>query len=118
AQTRGITYLAGCDSCVVLADVDSQKAIYFNVIGPMTINSVTCFSDAGSPVINIQRDTGVGSPANVLISNLSCSPAGVTATNIVGAQAILGLNDKLDFAMITAGGVAKRATVVIKTTVN
>src|SRR5713226_9488068 len=43
---RAITYLAGCDSCSPLTTADSQNTIFLNVIGSMTINSVTCFSDA------------------------------------------------------------------------
>jgi hypothetical protein len=75
-SVRGINYLAGCDSCIPLVDGDDQAKFYVNVVGSMTITSVTCFSDAGSPVINLQRDDG--SPANVLASDLTCSPAGVT----------------------------------------
>ncbi|PYS41052.1 MAG: hypothetical protein DMG14_08555 [Acidobacteria bacterium] len=118
AVTRGITYLAGCDTCSVLADTDSQRTIYFNVVGPMMINSVTCFSDAGTPVINIQRDAGSGTPTNVLSSNLSCSASGTNSTSVVPSQSTLNLNEKLDFVMVSAGGVAKRVTVAIKATVN
>src|SRR5439155_25194263 len=95
---RGITYLAGCDSCGVLTDADDQRAIYMNVIGTMTINSITCFSDAGAPVINIQRDNGVR--ANVLNADLTCSTTGSTSTSFSGSENILNLNDKLDFVMV------------------
>jgi hypothetical protein len=115
-RTRAITYLGGCDTCSVLADTDDQKMIYLNVVGPMTITSVKCFSDAGTPTINIQRDDG--SPADVLSSALSCSTSGGTSTSFNGSENILALNDKLDFVMVTAGGVAKRVTVVITATVN
>jgi hypothetical protein len=120
ALTRAITYLAGCDTCSVLASGptgDNQKAIFYNLVGGMTINSVTCFSDAGAPVININRSSG-GTAANVLSSNLTCSTTGVTSTSIVGAQSVLSLNDMLDFVMATADGVAHRVTVAIKATVN
>jgi hypothetical protein len=116
ALTRGITYLGGCDTCSVLADADDQKTIYLNVIGSMTIQSVTCFSDTGSPTINIQRDDG--SPANILSSDLACSTSGATTTTFSGSEASLNLNDKLDFVMSTAGGAAKRVTVSIKALVN
>jgi hypothetical protein len=114
ARTRGIVYLGGCDTCSPLADTDSQQAIYLNVIGAMTIQSVTCFSDAGNPVINLQRDNG--SLATVLSSNLTCSPSGATSTSF--SQSALNLNDKLNFEMVTAGGTAKRVTVALKATVN
>jgi hypothetical protein len=116
ARTRGINYLAGCDTCTALADTDDQRTIYYNVVGPMTINSVTCFSDAGTPTINLQRDDG--SPANILTSDLTCSTSGATSTSVSGPESVLNLNDKLDFVMVTAGGVAKRVTVVVKTTLN
>src|SRR5207245_9940367 len=53
---RAITYLAGCDSCGLLTTADSENTIFLNVIGSMTVNSVTCFSDAGAPTVNIQRN--------------------------------------------------------------
>jgi hypothetical protein len=115
-SVRGINYLAGCDTCGVLTDADDQRTIYVNLVGAMTINSVTCFSDAGTPTINLQRDDGT--PANVLTSNLTCSTSGATSTSISGPEGVLNLNDKLDFVMVTAGGVAKRVTVVTKATLN
>jgi hypothetical protein len=115
ARTRGITYLAGCDICGVLQDTADQSTIYMDVIGAMTINSVTCFSDAGAPSINLHR---AGASGNILSSNLSCSTSGATSTSFVSGQDALSLNDRLDFVMVSAGGTAKRVTVVIKATVN
>jgi hypothetical protein len=113
---RGINYLAGCDTCDVLTDADDQPTFFINVVGAMTVNSVTCFSDAGTPTINIQRDDGT--PANLLSANLACSTSGVTTTTFTGGEDALGVNDKLDFVLVTAGGVAKRVLVAIKATVN
>jgi hypothetical protein len=117
ARARGINYLAGCDSCGLLVDADDQKTFFQNVCDAVTINTVTCFSDAGSPVINIQRQVGVAAPVNVLSPDLTCSTTGASGA-IVGAQSVLNTGDKLDFVMVTAGGTAKRVTVVIKTTMN
>jgi hypothetical protein len=111
-RTRGINYIAGCDTCDPLTDADDQKTIYQNVIGAMTITQVTCFSDAGTPVINLQRDSGV--LTNVLPLNLTCSTAGATSV----ADVTLNLTDKLNFVMVTAGGTAKRVTVVIRAVLN
>ncbi len=116
ARIRSVTYLAGCDSCSVLTDSDDQRTIFVNLTGAMTINSVTCFSDAGSPVINLQRDSGA--VADILVGNLTCSPSGATSSSVVAAQGVLNLDDRLNFVMVTAGGVAKRVTVAIKATVN
>jgi hypothetical protein len=116
ALTRNITYLAGCDTCSILVDGDDQRTIYLNLVGAMTINSVTCFSDGGTPSINLQRDDG--SAANILTSDLVCESDadGATSTSIAGLEATLALNNKLDFVMVTAGGTAKRVTVTVKAT--
>jgi hypothetical protein len=116
--TRGIVYLGGCDSCSVLQSTDSQKMIYLNVVGTMTIQSVTCYSDAGSPIINIHRNN---SQNNVVSSgDVQCASANpATKTNFNTGENILNLNDTLDFVMVnTNDNVAKRVTVIIKAVVN
>jgi hypothetical protein len=112
---RAITYLAGCDSCSLLTTADSQNTIFLNLIGSMTINSVTCFSDAGAPTVNIQLNHG-GTLTNILSANLTCSATGATSSSF--STSVLSLNDSLNFIMATADGVAKRVTLVIKATVN
>jgi hypothetical protein len=114
-RTRGIVYLAGCDGCGLLQNADDQKGIYVNVVGPMTINSITCVSNEGTPSINIARDDGT--PVNVLSVNLQCSTTGASTSTIVPAEQTLSLNDRLNFD-VTPDGVAKRVTIAIKTTVN
>ena len=112
---RAITYLAGCDSCSLLTTADSQNTIFVNLIGGMTISSVTCFSDAGAPTVNIQNNH-TGTLTNILSANLSCSATGATSSSF--STSMLSLNDSLNFIMATADGVAKRVTVIIKATVN
>jgi hypothetical protein len=112
---RAITYLAGCDSCSLLTTADSQNTIFVNLIGAMTINSVTCFSDAGAPIVNIQNNH-TGTLTNVLSANLTCSTAGATSSAL--STSTLGLNDSLNFVVATVDGVAKRVTVIVKATVN
>jgi len=112
---RAITYLAGCDSCSLLTTADSQNTIFLNVIGSMTVNSVTCFSDAGAPTVNIQRNQA-GTLTNILSANLTCSTTGATSSSF--STSLLSLNDSLNFIIATADGVAKRVTVIIKATVN
>jgi len=111
---RAITYLAGCDSCSVLTNADSQNSIFDNLIGAMTINSVTCFSDAGSPAINVQVNHG-GSLSNILSSNLTCSISGAISTNF--STSGLSVDDILNFTLV-ADGVAKRVTMIIKAAIN
>jgi hypothetical protein len=112
ARVRGIVYLAGCDSCAPLSASDSQAIFYVNAVGAMTITSVYCLADGGSPQINIARDNG--GPTNLLTSDLTCDGApapGFTST-------ALALGDELDFVMAAPDGVAKRITVVIQTSLN
>ncbi|MBI1956222.1 MAG: hypothetical protein HYS38_07490 [Acidobacteria bacterium] len=112
ALTRGITYIAGCDWCGLLDDNSDEKTVYYNVVGTMTINSVTCFSDAGTPSINIGKNGGSG----ILTSNLVCSTSGSSTTSFLNNA--LSLGETLDLIMVTAGYSTHRVTVTIKTTLN
>jgi hypothetical protein len=112
ATLRGINYLAGCDNCSALVDADDQQDFYVNVIGPLTILSVGCYTDAGAPSINIQRDDGAA--ANILTPNLTCTTGGTSGT-IDTNEDNIAVGEKLDFQLVTAGG-ANRITVVIKAT--
>src|SRR5262249_53569396 len=113
-RTRGIVYLAGCDTCSPLLNSDDQKTIYLNVIGTMTFNSVTCFIDAGSATINIAR--GGVSPTNIM-ADLPCSTSLSGASTSTLTIPTLNLNETLDFVMVSTSG-TRRATVAIQTTVN
>src|SRR5260370_10720417 len=112
---RAITYLAGCDSCSLLTTADSQSTMFVNLIGNMTINSVTCFSDVGAPTVNIQNNH-TATLTNVLSANLTCSTAGATSSSF--STSALSLNDSLNFVIATSDGVAKRVTAIIKATFN
>jgi hypothetical protein len=54
----------------------------------------------------------------MLSANLACSTGGTTTSTFVAGESSLALNDRLNFLMVTAGGVAKRVTVVVKAIVN
>jgi trimeric autotransporter adhesin len=109
-----ITYLGGCDSCSVLTTLDNQNLIYQNLLGAtLTFQSITCYSDAGAPSINIQRDTGSGT-ANVTASAISCSTSGNTVSSF--SVTTINANDKLNFLMSGPDGTARRVTVIIKAT--
>jgi hypothetical protein len=111
ARTRAITYLAGCDSCSVLTTADSQPDIFLNVVGSMMFTSVQCFTDAGTANINLN----LNGAANFLPNNLTCSTAGVNSGPISQPST---LNDKLNFVITQADGVAHRVTVAIAALVN
>jgi trimeric autotransporter adhesin len=111
---RLITYLGGCDSCSVLTAADNQKLIYQNLLGaPVTLLSITCYSDAGTPSVDIQRDSG-GTLANVTASPIGCSTTPTAATSF--SLATLNANDKVNFLMTTPDAVAHRVTIIIKVT--
>jgi hypothetical protein len=110
---RAITYLAGCDGCSTLdATNDDQKTIYVNVIGPMTITEVFCFSDAGTPSIQIHRNVS-GTPAEILTDPLQCSTSGESTTVFESGINALSVGHRLDFDL-TDASTAKRVTVIIK----
>lgn len=114
--TREVIFMLGADNGAALADTDDQPTFFSNRLGGgITITEVWCESDAGTPIINLQRDDGT--PANVLSANLTCSTTGATGTIDVAEDNVAN-TEKLDFVMVTAGGTAKRATVVVKFTVD
>jgi hypothetical protein len=112
---RTITYLAGCDSCGALTTSDSQRNFFDNLTATMTITSVTCFADTGSPVINVQRDSG-GVVSNILATNLTCN--GTPTTSFAFGQTTLFLNDKLNFLVAAPDGLAHRITLAMQATLN
>jgi hypothetical protein len=114
-NVRSISFVIGSDTGAALADTDDQLTIWRNNVAAMTITEVWCESDAGSPIINLQRDDG--SPANILSSNLTCTTGGATGS-IDTNEDNLAVGDKIDFVMVTAGGTAKRVTVNIKATLD
>jgi len=108
--------MMGFDNGSVIADADDQLTIFANRLGfGITITDVWCESDAGTPIINIQLDDGT--PADVLSSNLTCTTGGATGTIDTGQDNIANTN-KIDFVMVTAGGVAKRTTIIVKYTID
>ena len=107
---RGITWVAGCDTCPFL-DVarDSQPMIYVDLIGSMMLTMVRCYSDAGSPIVNLRKN----STGMVLAQNLQCSSAGRSAADTDFEDSHLSLDNTLDFILVDPGE-ARRVTVVIK----
>jgi hypothetical protein len=122
-RARSITYLAGCDSCSTLVALpavpnDSQHMIYINLLGTMTINSVSCYSDAGSPTINIAHNgTNILTTLNTQTAHDLTCPSGGGSGSILTAQRTLNTTDTLDFVM-QSNDTAKRITVVILATLN
>ena len=99
----------------VLTDAHDYPLAWPNGIAAMTIVEVKCWSDAGAPIINLQRDDG--SAANILSSNLTCTTGGASGS-ISGAEDNLALGNNIGFVMVTAGGVAKEVIVMIVATLD
>jgi hypothetical protein len=109
-----IVFRIGSDgSGTVLVDTDDEANFFVNRFNStVLISQVKCWSDTGTPIINLQRDDG--SPANILSSDLTCSTSGAVTTTFSGSEASVATDNKLDFKMVTAGGAAHRVTVVIE----
>ena len=81
----------------------------------ITITEVHCECDAGSPVINLQRDDGT--PADILSSNLTCTTGGANGT-IAGAEDNIAATDKIDFVAVSGMSGANRISILIEYTVD
>lgn len=81
----------------------------------ITITEVHCETDAGSPIINLQRDDGA--PANILSSDLTCTTGGANGT-IAAAEDNFAATDKLDFVGVSGMTGANRVSVLIEYTVD
>jgi len=114
-KTKSFGFVIGADNGAVLQDTDDQATIFHNNLYALTITEVYCETDAGTTIINLQRDDG--SPANILSSNLSCTTGGATGT-ISLSEDNVALTQKVDFVMVTAGGVAKSTRVFVKYTID
>ena len=117
-KTRQLGFMVGADTGAALADTDDQTDLYVNRLGQgITISEVWCACDAGSPIIQLQKDDGT--PTNMLTANLTCSAgAGASTTSFVSGENAMADGTRLDFVMVTAGGTAKRVTVFAKYTLD
>jgi hypothetical protein len=113
-RIRGINYIAGCDSCSALsATDDDQPTIYQDVIGTLYITGVTCFTNAGSPTINLKRNNG-STATDIMAAAIACD--GTAKTNFNGTEYQLVSGNRIDFDLVDAS-TANRVTVVIKAVV-
>jgi hypothetical protein len=110
-RKRNIGFVIGSESGAALTDADDQPDVYENQLAAFHITSVKCRTDAGTSIINLQRNDG--SPANILSSNLSCTTGGATSTSFTSGEDAIAIGNMIDFVMVTAGGTAKRVTVTI-----
>ena len=77
----------------------------------ITITEVIAETDAGSPIINLQRDDGT--PANLLSSNCTATTGGATCT-IAAAEDNFASTDKMDFVAVSGMSGANRISLMIE----
>jgi hypothetical protein len=114
----------GCTkaACAVLEDGDDYPKFLFNYSErTWTITKVLCRSDAGGPMIQLQRDDG--SPVNMFSSNMTCNstPSGTDGTDgiltsFVSGENVISPEHYLSFVMVSAGGTAKAIDITIQFT--
>lgn len=129
ADTSTACWTQGNDSAtVVLADTDDEADFWTNdTLNTMRITRVWAQSDAGSPIVNLQRDDGTA--ADILTSNLTAATGNgactdssaasmaihgttITCTNAISAtERDIAAGHSVSFKLVTAGGTAKRVTV-------
>jgi len=101
-----------------LADTDDLPSVS-NCSYPgraLTITSVRCETDAGSPTVMLQRNDGTA--ANMLTGNITCTTdRGGAAGTIDTAEDNIAATDTVDFLMVSAS-TANRVNILIQATVD
>jgi len=81
----------------------------------ITITTFSCECDAGSPIVNAQRDDGT--PANILTSNLTCTTGGATGT-LSATEKLIAAADRFDFVAVSGMSGADQCSLNILATVD
>jgi len=101
------------DASVNLPATISESSIFVNELQvPIHVTSVYCICDAGAPVVRLSKG-GV----SITSGDITCSTAGVAGASMAAAAA-LASREKLDLAVISGGGSAKRITITGKVSVD
>jgi len=110
AVTRVINYTLFDPSNDLLPSMDIPS-IFVNLGSRIRLLEVYCEIDAGSASINLQRDDG--SPANILSSNLNCSPAGGSTNSFVAGENVIDNGHRIDHVTVSVSG-ARRMNIAIR----
>jgi hypothetical protein len=102
-------HIWGSGTGQVLQDTDDELASCRNKYGAtLTVTSVECWANAGSPTV-LPAVTG---GANLLTGNLTCGTAAWASGTLSGSPTLAG-NGTLDINVVAAGGTATNIRVVI-----
>lgn len=117
---RAACFQIGKDTGSVLVDGDDNAIGIPNDTGfTWTVTKASCRSDAASsdPTVMLRRNDG--SVADMLSGNLTCDNDrdGGTTTSFSGSENVIADGDTIPINVVTAGGVAKVATVCVAYTV-
>jgi len=105
----------GTGASSVLQDTDDELTVFRNrYTNTITINSVVCETDTGTPTVQLQKDDG--SATNMLSSNLTCD--GTPTTTFVSGENTMAAGDRLDGLIVSAGGSAHWVAITVSYTVN
>lgn len=123
-DVKQFVFVMGADNGAVLVDGDDQADIFPNRTGKtLTITEVYCKCDAGAPTIQLQKNDG--SATNMFSSALTCNstPSGTDGTDgiltsFVSGENVIASTNIVDLLTVSAGGTAKRYTLVVSYTSN
>lgn len=100
---------------VALANDNDTPRVCYNATGvTLTITSVLCYSDAGSPTVT-PIITG-GTSTSILSGALTCNQTGAGASGSLQGTPTMASADTIDGNITTAGGTAKYLVIRIKLT--
>lgn len=105
----------GAASPVLANDNDALRVCYNATGVTVTISSVLCYSDAGSPTVT-PIVTG-GSATSILSGALTCNQTGAGASGSLQGTPTLSSGDTVDANITTAGGTAKYMVIRIVGTI-
>lgn len=101
----------GSASPVLANDNDAPRVCYNGTPATITITSVLCYSDAGSPTVT-PIVTG-GGATTILSGALTCNQTGAGASGSLQGTPTLSSGDTVDVNITSAGGTAKYLVVRI-----
>jgi hypothetical protein len=116
--TRQFGFMLGAEDGSALADTNDQPDIFINQLGSgIHITKISCRTDSATALtMNLQRNDG--SAADILSSNLSCSSTLASSSTFTSGEDVISDGHGINLVVVSAGGGAKRLTIIVKYTVD